>query len=51
MMVPEPYFMKNPDWYYFDEDEFMYKLTDKAPEKAKQSYAEYYREVYNGSNE
>ena len=50
MIVPEPYFMKNKDWYYFDEDEFVYKLTDKATEEAKKSYAEYYREVYEGSS-
>ena len=30
MTVPEPYFMKNEEWYYFDEEEFLYKLTDKA---------------------
>ena len=49
MIVPEPYFMKNNDWYYFDEDEFVYKLTDKATEEAKKSYAEYYCDVYDGS--
>lgn len=38
----EPYFMSNPDWYYFDETEFRYKLTDKAPEKAIDSYNEFY---------
>lgn len=41
-MQKEPYFMKNPDWYYFDEDEFCYKLTDKATEKAKESFREFY---------
>ena len=40
----EPYFMKNQAWYYFDEDEFCYKLTDLAPEKAKESYKEFYSE-------
>ena len=40
----EPFFMSNPAWYYFDEDEFCYKLTDQAPEKAKQSYDEFYAE-------
>ena len=38
----QPYFMENPDWYWFDEDEFRYVLTDKATEKAKKSYDEYY---------
>lgn len=50
MRVPIPYFMKNKEWYYFDEDDFMYKLTDKAPEEAKKSYNEYYKEVYNGGD-
>lgn len=50
MTVEEPYFMQNKEWYYFDEDEFCYKLTDKAPEKAKESYKEYYDTVYNGGD-
>lgn len=50
MTVEEPYFMQNKEWYYFDEDEFCYKLTDKAPEKAKESYKKYYDTVYNGGD-
>ena len=42
-MTPQPYFMDNDEWYYFDEDEFCYKLTDKAPEKAVKSYKEFYK--------
>ena len=38
MKIPEPYFMSNEDWYFFDEDEWRYKLTGKAPEKAIKSY-------------
>lgn len=38
-----PYFLENSDWYYFDEDEWKYKLTDKAPDKAVESYKEFYR--------
>lgn len=49
MTLLEPYFMKNSKWYYFDERDFMYKLTDKAPEKAKQSYDEFYNGVYGGT--
>ena len=45
MTLLEPYFMKNKDWYYFDEKEFCYKLTDKAPEEAKKSYKEFYAEL------
>lgn len=43
-MVPQPYFLTNKEWYYFDEEEFMYKLTDKATPEAKKSYEEFYRE-------
>lgn len=45
MTLLEPYFMKNKEWYYFDEKEFCYKLTDKAPEEAKKSYKEFYAEL------
>ena len=44
MQQEKPYFLNNPAWYYFDEDEFCYKLTDKAPEKARKSYQEFYSE-------
>ena len=37
-----PYFMTNEEWYYYDETEEIYKLTDKATEKAKESYSLYY---------
>lgn len=43
-MQGKPYFMNKPDWYYFDEVEWKYKLTDKAPEKARRSYEEFYEE-------
>lgn len=43
MTLPEPYFMKNKDWYFFDEENFCYKLTDKAPKEAKESYEEFYK--------
>lgn len=45
MIAEEPYFMKNEEWYYFDEKEFRYKLTDRATDKAKESYKEFYRLV------
>lgn len=31
------YFMKNPEWYDYDENEMPY-LTDKAPPEAVESY-------------
>ena len=45
MTLPEPLFMTNEEWYYFDEKAFCYKLTDKAPEDARQSYEEFYKEL------
>ena len=45
MKIPEPYFMSNEDWYFFDEDEWRYKLTEKAPEKAMKSYEEFYEKL------
>lgn len=43
MILEEPYFMKNPEWYKYDEKNYKYILTDKAPEEAKKSYEEYYK--------
>lgn len=40
-----PYFMTNEEWYYHDEEEWKYKLTDKAPQKAIDSYNEYYKQL------
>ena len=42
METPLPYFMTNKEWYYFDEKDFCYKLTEKATEQAKKSYNEFY---------
>lgn len=44
MDVSRPYFMTNEDWYYYDEEEEIYKLTDEAPEEAIESYEEFYAE-------
>ena len=43
MILEKPYFMENEEWYYFDKKEFCYKLTDKAPKKAIESYNEFYK--------
>lgn len=45
MRVTEPYFMTNPEWYYHDEEDFCYKLTDKAPKEAISSYIDFYRDT------
>lgn len=42
MMIEKPYFLNNKDWYTYNEEEFRYELTDKATEKAKKSYSEFY---------
>ena len=42
MQIPEPYFMQDPSWYYLDEEELRYKLTEAAPPKAVKSYEEFY---------
>ena len=36
-----PYFMTDKNWYKFDFKKRMWVLTDKAPDKAKESYEEY----------
>jgi hypothetical protein len=41
-MLDMPYFMTNKEWYYFDGKRFV--LTDKAPEEAKESLAEFYKD-------
>ena len=43
MTVSEiPYFLTNEKWYFYDEEDFCYKLTKEAPEEAKESYNEFY---------
>lgn len=44
LKTDKPYFMKNKEWYYYDVKSFKYKLTDKAPKKAIDSYNEYYNQ-------
>lgn len=41
-MQGKPYFMTNKSWYYFDQEEWRYKLTDSAPPDAQKSYEEFY---------
>lgn len=42
-ITEEPYFLTNKEWYYFDEEEWKYKLTDKAPPEAIKSYKKFYK--------
>ena len=42
MTTEKPYFMENSEWFYFDEHEWKYKLTEKATKEAIESYNEFY---------
>ena len=50
MLLDEPYFMKNKEWYVDSEERGMLLLTEKAPKEARQSYKEFYEELYNSQN-
>lgn len=39
-MQDMPYFMTNPEWFYFDGERF--RLTKKAPEAARASLRDFY---------
>lgn len=43
-----PYFMSNNEWFEFDFERRMFILTALAPDKAKQSYEEYRKELKEG---
>ena len=47
MIFEMPYFMENEDWYEFDFDKRIFVLKDKAPKKARESYAEYMKKHEN----
>ena len=40
--IDKPYFMENKEWFYLDYKEHKYKLTDKAPKEAIESYKKFY---------
>ena len=42
MIQEKPYFMNNEEWYYYDWEDMKYKLTDKAPKEAIESYKRFY---------
>lgn len=45
IVLEQPYFLNNEEWYYYDYDELKYKLTDKATKEAIKSYNEFYGEI------
>lgn len=60
MLLDKPYFLKNKEWYIENKDipsflggkkQRQYILTDKAPQKAIDSYNEYYNKIENGDAE
>ena len=42
MTLENVYFLKNREWYWKKPGQLRYMLTDKAPEKAKESYKTFY---------
>lgn len=40
-----PYFMKNKEWYTYNEEKHIYELTDKAPQEAINSYNDFYKKL------
>ena len=47
MILLKPYFISNKEWFYYDLKEMKYKLTDKAPQKAIDSYNKFYSHLTN----
>ena len=54
-ITEKPYFMENPEWFEqvdimkdgFPEDDRGYRLTDRAPKEAIESYERFYAELGN----
>ena len=46
----EPYFLSNKEWFYYDEEEFCYKLTKEATTEAIKRYEEFYSLLNNYIN-
>lgn len=42
-----PYFMNDETWFEFDFEKRVFVLTEEAPQKAKESYEEYMKSMYN----
>lgn len=46
-----PHFIDKDEWYFYDEKEHRYKLTERAPETARKSYEEFYRIIETDEND
>ncbi len=45
VLIEKPYFLTNKEWFEYDKKNKKYILTNKAPEKAKKNYKEFYGEL------
>ena len=45
IVLTKPFFLTNEKWYYYDYKELKYKLTDKAPKEAIESYNKFYKKI------
>lgn len=43
--VDMPLFMENDEWYYFNADKGIYELKSNVPERVKNSYDAYYKDI------
>lgn len=50
IVLLKPYFLTNKKWYYYDYDKLMYILTKEAPQKAIESYNEFYKKLKKDNN-
>ena len=52
-IMEEPYFLNNEDWFFYDEEEGEYKLTEEGLkiEKVRKSYEDFYIDLKEGDNE
>lgn len=58
MLMERPKFMENEDWYYMDKEnplyidygDACYRLTDKAPKEAVESYLDYCSSLFKYSS-
>lgn len=44
-MFDMPFFMSNPKWFWFNADENRFVLNDEAPQKARDSFFEFYKAI------
>lgn len=44
-MIDMPFFMEDDRWYFYDYEKKKYVLTKEAPEEARQSLKEFYKEL------